>query len=111
MVLLPRRRRVQITPDQARSWITLFPRHPIVWLVSAALIAFIVVRRPPPETSSAATSQPASRLVTLDRTARAAQYAWLSRKSQKSYQPVIERIATPEGVERAKLPEGSFGDS
>jgi len=40
----------------------------------------------------------------------ARQYAWLSKRSRASYEPLIHRIPPPEGFSRADVPQGSFAD-
>src|SRR5947208_1844066 len=102
---------MQITADQARRWATIFPRHPAAWLIAAALLAIVLVRRPAPDSSSASVSRPVSRPAdTVDRAAQANRYAWLSKRSLKTYQPLAERLAPPAGFQRVTLTPGSFGD-
>ncbi len=41
---------------------------------------------------------------------RAAQYAWLSARAQKSYESLAARVAPPEGFSRVEVTDGSFAD-
>jgi hypothetical protein len=41
---------------------------------------------------------------------RPGQYAWLSAKQRKSYEPLVERIPPPAGFARVEAPPGSFAD-
>ena len=103
---------MQLTPEQARQWIRLFPSHPAFWLAAAAILVAVFARRPPPERTNAEISAASSTAGEALRAARDrhVHYAWLSRKARAAYLPLAERLAPPDGFTREPLPNGSFGD-
>lgn len=101
---------MDVTPQQAREWVRIFPRHPLFWILAAAAIVFLLTRlaQPPdevPRPRDAAPTGPA-----IDATARAKQYAWLSNKERQRYQPLAERFPTPAEFQRVAVATGSFAD-
>ncbi|MCK6484144.1 MAG: hypothetical protein HUU22_11355 [Phycisphaerae bacterium] len=103
---------MDVSARQAREWVTLFPRHPVFWLIVSIGLVFVVARRtqPPDPTAGLGSAPNASQPAPLDRAARAAQYGWLSQRDRAAYQALIERVAPPPGFRRVDAPSGSFAD-
>jgi len=101
---------MDVTPQQAREWVRLFPRHPALWLlVAAALVALLARRAQPPDQLPRPdlTSLSATDADSADRDTR---YGWLSRKERARYQPLADRLPPPAGFMRVAVAAGSFGD-
>jgi hypothetical protein len=85
----------------------------VVWVASAmgAVAILLVTGRQISSPTSLYSNAPA---ITGDRDARTAgvdwaeQYAWLSARQRRRFEPMVERIAMPTGYERAPVPDRSF---
>ncbi len=97
------------------QWREPFPSHPLVWTVLAGLLVMVIVARPgtaPQPAASVATPvlSPSPPRVELPIAERARQYAWLSRASLKSYEPLVRRIDDPPGFRRVAVVAGGFDE-
>lgn len=103
---------MRVSPQQLRDWLLLFPRHPIAWLLAAGLLVVILANRAPRPTNPGGETPASSRDArpALSRAERARQYAWLSKKSLANYQPLLQRIASPDGFARVDAPSGSYAE-
>jgi len=79
----------------------------VVLFLGLVLMTSRQVRRPETGPGDAHPPQEAPARVEID---RPAQYAWLSAKERKSYQPLADRIPAPTGFTRVPAPIGGFSD-
>jgi hypothetical protein len=79
----------------------------VVLFLVIVLMTSRQVRRAEPKPEDARPTEAAPARVDVD---RPAQYAWLSAKERKSYQPLTERIPLPTGFSRVPVQNGTFAD-
>lgn len=100
-----------VSARDVREWILLFPRHPLAWLLAAGVLVFVLANRP--RKANVVDEPPASSrssVTSMSRSERVKQYAWLNKKSQTAYAPLIERIPVPSGAKRVEAAAGSYAD-